>query len=75
MAKYTAYKGTRYEYKTTVPETKKFNGRIYHLVDIFANYGGFPGHKDAVNFAKHLRALHTEARVDAHSGFTAVYQR
>jgi len=26
MSRYTAYKGTRYEYKTTVPNKKRFAG-------------------------------------------------
>jgi len=73
MAKYTAYKGTRYEYKTIVPESKKFRGKIYHLVDIFPNYGTFTGHRDAISLASQLRAEGKKSRVDAHSGYTAVY--
>jgi len=73
--KYTAYKGTPYEYKTTIPEKKKFGGRTYELLDVFPNYGGFTGHKTALGFARNVRAQGGKARVEAHSGFTAVYER
>jgi len=73
--RYTAYKGTQYEYKTTVPEKKKFDGKSYSLVDVFPNYGGLNGHRTAIGMAKQIRNTGRSARVDAHSGFTAVYSR
>jgi hypothetical protein len=73
--KYTAYKGSQYEYKTTIREIKRFNGKNYELYEVFANYGGIEGHKTAINFASETRTQGNFARVDAHSGFTAVYVR
>ncbi len=75
MPRYVAYKGTRYEYKTTVPNKKKLDGKVYELVDIFPNYAGLNGHRTAVGMAKDLRQRGKQARIDAHSGFTAVYSR
>lgn len=71
--KYTAYKGTPYEYKTTIPERKRFGDKYYELADTFPNYGGIDGHKTALDFAQQARGQGHLARVDAHSGFTAVY--
>jgi hypothetical protein len=73
--KFTAYKGTSYEYKTIIPENKKFNGKIYKLIDVFDNFGNFQGHKTAQNLASELRLQNNYSRIDAHSGFTAVYYR
>lgn len=73
--KYTAYPQTIYEYKTTIPEHKIFRGISYELVEVFANYNGFAGHKTALNFAQDLRAQGSKARIVAHSGFTAVYAK
>ena len=47
--RYIAYKGTRYEYKTTVPERKVFGGKRYELVDVFANYGSLRTQDGAVS--------------------------
>jgi hypothetical protein len=70
---YTAYKGTNYEYKTTIPESRNYAGNIYELAEVFDNFEGVDGHKTALNFAQTLRGQGHLARVDAHSGFTAVY--
>lgn len=73
--KYVAYQGTPYEKKVTVPERKKFGGKRYELADVFPNYGAYQGHKTAKSFAQNLRSRGYAARVEAHSGYTAVYHR
>jgi hypothetical protein len=73
--KYTAYKGLIHEYTTEVKDAKLFDGKSYELADIFPNYGGIEGHKIALDFAEYLRNQGYWARVEAHSGFTAVYCR
>ena len=43
--KYIAYKGTPYKKTVIVPERKRFNGKVYELVEIFPNYGEHRGHR------------------------------
>ncbi len=73
--KYTSYRGTRYEKKVNIPGTKVFGGKKYTLQDVFDNYGQFRGHSTALSFARTIKAQGALARVDPHSGYTAVYVR
>lgn len=73
--KYIAYRGTKYEYKTTIPEKRKFEGKQYSLAEVFPNYGSFKGHKEALAYARQIREYGGKARVIAHSGFSVVYGR
>jgi len=73
--RYTAYSGTRYEYKTIVPERKKFSGKGYELAEVFPNFGPYKGHRNALGFAEQYREQGMLARVEAHSGYSAVYVR
>ena len=73
--RYTAYRGTRQAKKVTVPERQRFGGPSSMLQDVFPNYGGFKGHTTALHMAEDIRAGGHKARVDAHSGYTAVYIR
>ena len=75
MAKYTAYKGTHYEYKTAIPDKKKFDGKWYNLAEIYSNYGVEQGHRRALADAKRMRGKGMKARVEAHSGYTTLYIR
>ena len=73
--KYIAYKGTPYKKTVIVPERKRFNGKVYELVEIFPNYGEHRGHRRALEYAKTSRGMGLKARVEAHSGFSTVYTR
>ena len=73
--KYLAYSGTPYEYRTVIPNRKKFSGKKYELAEVFPNYGSFKGHHSASNYAQLMRDDNLLARVDSHSGYTAVYVR
>ena len=71
--KYISYSGTPYQKRVTVPEKKKFGGRRYDLIDVFPNYGVYNGHTSALGLAQQIRTQNCLARVDPHSGYTAVY--
>jgi len=72
--KYISYSGTPYQKMVNIPEKKKFGKKYYELIDVFPNYGGMNGHNTALNVAKQQRELGFSTRVDAHSGYSAVYQ-
>jgi len=72
---FIAYCGTQYEYHTIVKDSKVFGGKVYDLDAIYENYGGREGHKTAIKSAANFRKAGKFARVDAHSGFTAIYVR
>ena len=74
--KYIAYQGTPYQKRVTIPERKSFGlGPKYSLNDVFPNYGNYTGHRTAKGLATQLREQGYDARVDPHSGYTAVYAR
>lgn len=73
--KYISYKGTPYEKKVVIPERKRFGEKSYELTEVFPNYGSFRGHRQALGFARQSREQGLKARVEAHSGYTAIYVR
>ena len=71
--KYVSYRGTPYEKKITIPEHKRFGGKSFELADVFPNYGGHDGHRNALGLALQFRNQGCLARAEAHSGYSAVY--
>ena len=73
--RYEIYRRTDYPTTVTIPERKKFGGKTYELAEVFPNYMLHREHRDAIKFAAEYRNQGCFARLDAHSGYTAVYIR